>query len=155
MNEAQHGYKRNRSTDSASLIFINLVKSAEFSRDTSHRTSYDMSRAFDAVSKSLQAIAWRRLGVLDDVADWLVHMDVNGITVFRSPFSQVRWEEDAYMSVQSFSFPPSTTKCPWCIPKILSNLLCAIEARVKVALTVPLAGMRYLTLPSLHSLFTV
>jgi phosphonate transport system substrate-binding protein len=55
MNEAQHGYKRNRGTDSASLIFINLVESAEASQDTSHRTSYDMSRAFDAVSKNLQS----------------------------------------------------------------------------------------------------
>ena len=54
MNEAQHGYKRQRGTDSASLIFINLVESAEASQDTSHRTSYDMSRAFDAVSKNLQ-----------------------------------------------------------------------------------------------------
>ena len=34
-----------------------------------------MSRAFDAVSKNLQAIAWRRLGVPEDVADWLVDMD--------------------------------------------------------------------------------
>ena len=59
MNEAQHGYKWNRGTDSASLIFINLVESAEVSQDTSHRTSYDMSRAFDAVSKNLQAIAWQ------------------------------------------------------------------------------------------------
>ena len=117
MNEAQHGYMRNRGTDSASLIFINLVESAEYSRDTSHRTSYDMSRAFEAVSKNLQAIAWRRLGVPDDVADWLVDMDVNGVTVVRSPFSQARWEEDAYMPVRSFSFPPSTTKMPLVYPK--------------------------------------
>jgi hypothetical protein len=93
MNEAQHGYKRNRGTDSASLVFINLVESAEASKDTSHRTSYDMSRAFDAVSKNVQAIAWRRLGVPDDIADWLVDMDVAGVTVVRSPFSQARWEE--------------------------------------------------------------
>jgi hypothetical protein len=110
MNEAQHGYKRNRGTDSASLVFINLVESAEASKDTSHRTSYDMSRAFDAVSKNVQAIAWRRLGVPDDIADWLVDMDVAGVTVVRSPFSQARWEEDAYMSIRSFSIPPSTAK---------------------------------------------
>ena len=71
-----------------------------------------MSRAFDAVSKSLQAIAiaWRRLGVPEDVADWLVDMDVAGVTVVRSPFSQARWEENAYMSVRTFSVPPSTHK---------------------------------------------
>ena len=90
MSESQHGYKRNRGTDSASLVFINLVESAEVSQDTSHRTSYDMSRAFDAVSKNLQAIAWRRLGVPEDEADWLVDMDVAGVTVVRSPFSQAR-----------------------------------------------------------------
>ena len=53
MHDAQHGYKRNRGTDSASLMFINLVESAEACRDSSHRTSYDMSRAFDAVSKNI------------------------------------------------------------------------------------------------------
>ena len=53
----------------------------------------------------------------DNVADWLVDMNVNGVTVVRSPFSQARWEEDAYMSVRSFSFPPSTTKMPLVYPK--------------------------------------
>ena len=70
------------------------------------------SDGYDAVSKNLQAIAWRRLGVPDNVADWLVDMDVAGITVVRSPFSPARWEEDAYMSVRTFSVPPSTTKQP-------------------------------------------
>ena len=102
--------------DSASLIFINHVEFAEASQDNSHRTSYVMSRAYDAVSKNLQAIAWRRLGVLEDVADWLVVMDIAGVTVVRSPFSQARWEEDAYMSVRTFSVPPDTRKQPMVYP---------------------------------------
>ena len=46
------------------------------------------------------------------MADWLVDMDVAGVTVVRSPFSQARWEEDAYMSVRTFSVAPSTSKQP-------------------------------------------
>jgi hypothetical protein len=110
VHEAQHGYKSNRGTDSASLMFINLVESAEAMGSTSHRTSYDMSRAFDAVSKNIQAIAWRRLGVPDDVADWLVAMDIDGVTVVRSPHSQASWESDGYLAVRSFSIPPSLSK---------------------------------------------
>ena len=117
LNEAQHGYKRNRGTDSASMIFINIVESAEAAQDTSHRTPYDKSSAFDAVSKNLQAIAWRRLGVPDDVADWLDDMGVAGVTVVRSPFSQARWGEDAYMSSRSLSEPLPNIKKHMVYPK--------------------------------------
>ena len=76
-----------------------------------------MSRAFDVISKNHQAIDWYRLSVPDNEADWLVDMDIAGVTVVRSSFSQARWEEDAYMTVRSFSVPLSTTKKPMVYPK--------------------------------------
>ena len=66
MNDAQHGYKRNRGTDSASLIFINLVESAEVAQDISHRSSYDMPRAFEPsarMSKRLPGGDWEYLTI--------------------------------------------------------------------------------------------
>ena len=107
LRTSQHGYQRNRGTDSASLMFINLIESSQWEKNTSHRTSYDMSRAFDSISKNLMRIAWRRLGVPGDVADWLVEMDIGGVTVVRSPLAQERWETDGYLSVTSYSIPPS------------------------------------------------
>jgi hypothetical protein len=37
---------------------------------------------FDSVPRYLQLLAWRRLGVPADVADWFVELDTNGSTFF-------------------------------------------------------------------------
>ena len=60
---AQNAYLRNKGTNSASLLFINMLETAESDKTPAHRTSYDMSRAFDSVSKNIMRIAWLRLGV--------------------------------------------------------------------------------------------
>ena len=78
LDEAQHGYLPQRNTMTASLIHINIIEDAqEFGRPL-HRTSFDKSKAFDSVSKNMMRIAWRRLGVPDNVADWLTDMDIGG-----------------------------------------------------------------------------
>jgi hypothetical protein len=66
---------------SASLLFINIPETAKMDCGVSNRTSYDMSKAFDTVSKNIQKIAWSRMGVPADVVDWLVDMDTDGVTV--------------------------------------------------------------------------
>ena len=69
----------------ASLLHINLLEDAMDRNNELHTTSYDLSKAFDSVSKNLMKIAWRRLGVPKDVAEWLVEMDINGATIVRTP----------------------------------------------------------------------
>ena len=80
-NTAQHGYISGRGTMSASLLFINSLESTRAAQGVSNRTSYDMSKAFDTVSKNIQKIAWSRLGVPAEVVDWLADMDTDGETL--------------------------------------------------------------------------
>ena len=48
---AQHGSRRNRSTASANLIFKNALESAWESETVVYGSSWDISKAFDSVSK--------------------------------------------------------------------------------------------------------
>jgi hypothetical protein len=98
-NSAQHGYVPGRGTMSASILFINILESAKMDCGVSNRTSYDMSKAFDTVSKNIQKIAWSRMGVPADVVDWLVDMDTDGVTVVRSPYALEKWDTHDYRSI--------------------------------------------------------
>ena len=99
LNNAQHGYTAHRSTMTASLLHINLLEDAIDRNLELHTTSYDLSKAFDSVSKNLMRLAWRRLGVPKDVAEWLVEMDINGVTIVRTPFAAEQWNKHGYHSV--------------------------------------------------------
>ena len=69
------------------MIHINGLEDAEELCHEIHRTSYDMKKAFDSVSKQFMLLAWCRLGVALDVAMWQVSMNINGTTVVRTPHS--------------------------------------------------------------------
>jgi len=111
-NPSQHGYVPGRGgTTTASLLFINILETAKMDGGVSNRTSYDMSKAFDTVSKNIQKIAWSRMGVPSDVVDWLVDMDTDGVTVVRSPYALEKWDTHDYRSIittQQPDSPPSS-----------------------------------------------
>ena len=66
-----------------------------------HRTSYDLKKAFDSVSKSLMLLAWQRIGVPSEVAYWLTAMDIGGTTVVKTPYAQYMWDILKYQSVRT------------------------------------------------------
>jgi hypothetical protein len=45
---------------------------------------WDVSRAYDSVSKPILKLSWLRLGVPDWAAEWLVDLDVGGGVIPRS-----------------------------------------------------------------------
>ncbi len=47
-------------------------------------TSFDATKAFDSVNKPLMVAAWTRLRVPQDIADYLVNMDIGGDTLVKS-----------------------------------------------------------------------
>ena len=108
LDEAQHGYTAHRSTMTASLLHINLLEDAIHRNSELHTSSYDLSKAFDSVSKNIMRIAWRRLGVPKDVVEWLVEMDINGVTIVRTPYAAEQWNKHGYQSVQL----PDGADCP-------------------------------------------
>ena len=87
VNASQHGFRAHRGTDTALAQLVNALEQAEQSDSSIGISSFDIRRAFDSVSKSLIHLGWIRLGVPEDVVEWLQAMDEGAFTVVRSPFA--------------------------------------------------------------------
>ena len=77
----------------ASLLFINMLEEALEKGEVLHTCSWDITRAFDSVSKNIMKMAWARLGVPQEWANWLVQLDDGGMTVVRTPHAIKVWNE--------------------------------------------------------------
>eukprot|EP01041_Mallomonas_annulata_P001235 gene1235-biopygen592 len=93
LHPAQHGYRTALSTMTAILQYVNAAEEAQELKVPIHRSSWDMSKAFDTVSKNAMMISWLRLGVSIDIALWLVELDRSGVTVVRSPAARRAWKD--------------------------------------------------------------
>ena len=74
LSACQHDYLRHKGTDSANLQLVNVLETAREELKTVYGSSWDISKAFESVSKSLIRLAWTRLGVPEDIVEWLVTM---------------------------------------------------------------------------------
>ena len=74
-NKSQHGFKKNRSTNSASLILQSVLARALDENNYAMLASLDLSAAFDVVNVELLLVRLRRIGLPDDVislvGNWL------------------------------------------------------------------------------------
>ena len=91
LNPSQHGYRKRSGTDAALIQLINVLEDAEETGHPIFLSSWDVKKAFDSPSYNSLLLAWHRLGVPWDVADYLVSMDYDDSTVVKSP-----WAEDAF-----------------------------------------------------------
>jgi hypothetical protein len=87
LEEDQHGFRANRSTDSAIANMINALESAKEYSSQILLSSWDLKKAFDSVPKDILVWSWMRLGVPRDLALYLVEMDFRGSTVVKSPLT--------------------------------------------------------------------
>ena len=85
LHQAQYGYRLDNGTQMALFNVINEIEGANARQETKFVTFWDIRRAFDSVPRYLQLLAWRRLGVPADVADWFVELDTNGSTFISTP----------------------------------------------------------------------
>ena len=85
LSKAQHGGLPERGTDTANVQHINIMESAMATLAALHLSSWDMQKAFDAVSRNAMVLGWERLGVPRDVAEWIGGMDDDGRVVVRTP----------------------------------------------------------------------
>ena len=85
LSKAQHGGLPERGTDTANVQHINIMESAMATLAALHISSWDMQKAFDAVSRNAMVLGWERLGVPKDVAEWIGGMDDDGRVVVRTP----------------------------------------------------------------------
>ena len=99
LDDAQHGFLAKRGTSTAMLMHLNTIEDAQACKEHLHRSSWDMSKAFDSVSKYIMRIAWHRLGVPEDIANWLVSMHEDGVTVIRSEQATEAFYTSAYNGI--------------------------------------------------------
>ena len=93
LHRYQHGFIRGRSTMTASTLFINTLEDAIEKGQPLHTCTWDITKAFDSVSKNVMKLAWTRLGVPDDWVQWLVGMDEKGTTTVRTPHAIDIWNK--------------------------------------------------------------
>jgi hypothetical protein len=72
---------------------------------------WDLKKAFDCPSKPVLKMAWNRLGVPQDIADWLVSIDEAGPTVVRTPASIKQWNNHQYDGFEEF-IPDQSSQLP-------------------------------------------
>ena len=96
LSPCQHGGTRRRGTDTASIEFINMLEEAYQSGTMLFMSSWDMKRAFDAVSVGVKQMAWFRMGVPEDAVEYLSSLDQNDVTVVRTPLTADVWRREGY-----------------------------------------------------------
>jgi len=88
LDPSQHGFRANHGTDSASLLLIDALEQAKETHTACLVSSWDIRRAFDSISKPALQMAWNRLGVPSEWAQFLIQLDLEGTTTVRLPISQ-------------------------------------------------------------------
>jgi hypothetical protein len=91
LSDSQHGFRPGRSTTTAILHLINSIEAATLNPNpTNHLyiTLWDISKAFDSVTKTHLQAAWHRLGVPPATAQWLTQLDIGGSVHVKSPHYQ-------------------------------------------------------------------
>jgi len=70
------------------LQVINAQEEAEESGTELHEFSWDIKPAFDSVPKAVLVMSWERLGVPSEVANDIVDLDSNCLTIPLTPHAQ-------------------------------------------------------------------
>ena len=107
LQDMQSGFRSGVTTTTSLLQFINALEQAEQKKSPLYYTSYDISKAFDRPSKGLIKLAWSRVGVPDDVAKWLVELDVG-----RKSYIKPAWAQSQTQHHEFRSLPDKDRLCP-------------------------------------------
>jgi hypothetical protein len=91
LHSSQHGFRSRKGTDTALLGLQSMFEQSASSDSPLFLSSWDISKAFDSLSKNALRYSWIRLGVPVEISDFLVSLDVEGHTIVRTPFAQKKW----------------------------------------------------------------
>ena len=97
---SQHGYLPHHGTDTANLQLLKTLETAWDARRPLYGCSWDMSKAFDSVSKPLIVLCPA------EIAQWLVDLDANGYTIVRTPHALAKWDVEGLEGRKELSFNP-------------------------------------------------
>ena len=96
LHPSQHGFRAKRGTDTALIALQALFEQSAETEAPLFLSSWDISKAFDSLSKQALRFSWIRLGVPTHIADFLVSLDEMGHTIVRTPYSAKLWEKKKY-----------------------------------------------------------
>lgn len=85
LNPAQHGYRLDQGTHMALIRVLDIIEGAHNNNTPTAITFWDIRRAFDSIPRTLQQLAWERLGVPQSIAEWFVKMDDGGLSFLATP----------------------------------------------------------------------
>jgi hypothetical protein len=85
LHPTQYGYLLDNGTEMPLINIINKVEKALHLIITTLVNFWDVRRAFDSIPRKLQRIAWVRLGVPPDIAEWFVQLDDGGLSYIATP----------------------------------------------------------------------
>jgi hypothetical protein len=75
-------------------------------------TFWDIRRAFDSIPRNLQRLAWQRLGVPTDLAEWFVSLDDQGTAFVTTPYyvanKHIKSSEAIYLNSDHFQDSTAT-----------------------------------------------
>ena len=94
LDEAHHGFVPNRGTDSGFLDLLNQLEKAQEWGVSALLCSWDVKRAFDSVSRTVIRMALNRLGVPANLINMIHAMEVEGITIVRTPLTQYIYDTE-------------------------------------------------------------
>ena len=103
---SQHAYLPSRGTDTANIQLLNTLEDSWSRRSSLYGSSWDMSKAFDSVSRPLIILCWQRLGVPVELAQWLVALDLGGHAIIRSDFALDLLDQQGLEALLPHSFTP-------------------------------------------------
>jgi hypothetical protein len=96
LHTAQHGFRPKRGTDTALFQLQTTFEQSAIDETPLYLSSWDISKAFDSLSKNTLRFAWTRLGVPTELADLLVSLDEEGHNIVNTPYSQEQWLKHGY-----------------------------------------------------------
>jgi len=88
LHPSQHGFKSKKGTDTALLGLQSIFEQNARTHSPHFLSSWDISKAFDSLSKNVLRFSWIHLGVSAPIAVFLVSLDELGHTVVRTNHSR-------------------------------------------------------------------
>ena len=86
LSEKQHAYLRGKGTQTAIPQIINAMEAARETKTDLYLSSWDMSQAFDNLSREMILLSLLRIHIPRDVGEYLISLDVGGKVFVRSPW---------------------------------------------------------------------
>ena len=87
LSTSQHGYVAHRSTVTSGLQLLDCLDDFSENRIATFLSSWDFTKAFDALPFSLSRLALLRSFVPPDIVEWLLQLDMDGRIIVRTPYA--------------------------------------------------------------------